>query len=129
MALVGYEDGGGLPLRWIAAGAGSRGIGISPFSDMPSSDVSGDTPIIESSESESPDVSDALEGAYSCLRGDEERRLFVLPPWSFDPFGVRTRAACVSFCRGDGEVCFRGEIGIVIPFTKADSEGNECLLL
>ena len=64
----------------MAAGAGCRGIGISPFSDIPSSDVSGDTFIIESSESESPDVSDALEGAYSCLSGDEERRLFILPP-------------------------------------------------
>jgi hypothetical protein len=75
------NDEGGRDLkgrRDVAAVTGSNGVGASPLSDIGSSDVSEDEEEIDSSESESDEESDVIEGAYSFFRGDEERLLLAL---------------------------------------------------
>lgn len=86
---LGREAGGEtLPVvRKSVVSSGGRGVSRSRCSHTPSSDVSDEEDAIDSS-SDSSDP-DAVEGAYSCLRGEEERRSSRRPMrdvgcgWSF----------------------------------------------
>lgn len=83
--LGGTVDGGGLATcdaRRLPAVTATKGVGMSLTSDMKSSDVS-DELSLASSESDSAEDSDAVDGAYSCLSGDDDRRWAL---WS--DFGV-----------------------------------------
>ena len=74
--LGGVVDGGGratCDARRFPAVTATNGVGISLTSDMNSCEVS-DEVSLASSESDSAEDSDAVEGAYSCLSGDDDRR-------------------------------------------------------
>ena len=58
--------------RKAAASKEGSGVTLSLCSRLPSSEVSEEEDVIDSSADSSE--SDAVEGAYSCLRGEEERR-------------------------------------------------------
>ena len=79
--VVGGADAGGVgaifDVRRFPAATATKGPGVSCISDTKSFDVSEDESLA-SSESESDVPSDAVDGAYSCLRGDDDLLFCVL---------------------------------------------------
>lgn len=73
------------------APSGSNGVGVSPSSssssdDESDTDVTSWRSIVDASESE--DDSEAVDGSYSCLRGDEDRRFLFDADFGDPRFGV-----------------------------------------
>lgn len=69
--------------RRVPAVTATRGPGVSWTSDRKSLDVSEDESLM-SSESDSDVSSDAVDGAYSCFRGEEDLRFFTLSDFAAD---------------------------------------------
>ena len=97
-----YEEGfvAGFEML-LRAPRGSNGVGASPSSSS-SSDESSDTDVaslcstVEASDSD--DVSDAVDGSYSCLRGEEDRLCLARPFSRFGVFVISKTGLADEFC-------------------------------
>ena len=85
--VVGVADAGGVgaifEVRLFPAATATKGPGVSCISDIKSVDVSEDESL-PLSESESDVSSDAVDGAYSCLRGEDDLLFCVLSDFLVD---------------------------------------------